>query len=162
MITTGIAPNDATGTFYVEGVAVTVGGTWNGAPVIEIDPARGGDIVIVTDDGRGGGNEQYHCREVDHPIVVTTYLIAYAAWQEHEDEPRLLDRWEETDVFACVSEAAAWIAEYATEGDHRPTARSWWSAETYVHPHTGEREERIFTVTTGDALAVNERVAELR
>lgn len=162
MTTTGIAPNDAAGTFYVEGVAVTVGGTWNGAPVIEIDPSRGGDIVIVTDDGIGGGNEQYHCVEVDFPIVITTHTATYAAWQEHEDEPRLLDRDEVTDRFATVEEAAAWIAEYATEGDDRPTAHSWWSAETYVHPYSGEREERTFHVTTGDVLAVNERVAELR
>jgi hypothetical protein len=152
----------------VDGAEITVGGIYAGRTVIEIDPARGGDVVIVSTDADG---EHFTCVEVDNPIVITTYTTIYGPWPTDEDGdpigdgPEPIDQTEDTERFATVSEAAEWLADYACESSERPLtgdlSRVWWVGETYVHPYNGTMEDTTYVVTTGDAHAVNLAVSEL-
>lgn len=154
----------------VDGVEISVGGTFAGCTVVEIDPARGGDVVIVTTDDTGA--EHFQCVEVDNPIVITMGSTLYGPWPTDEEGnpidggPEPIDYTEEIERFATVDEAAQWLAEYATEpsvypleGDHA-LSHAWWSGETFVHPHDGSREEITYRVTTGDVRAVNALVRD--
>lgn len=121
---------------------------------------------------------------------ITVRTTVYAPWEEGQDEPEKVD--EDTDVFTVADhsdddtddqdmplslvEAAARILTgdigrtfYAVEPSSSPLTRvnalnTWWSAETYEHPHTATREEKsahLSGFTPEDAHAVHLRVAAI-
>lgn len=83
-------------------------------------------------------------------ITIDIYTTKYAPWEEHQDEPTKLSEDEDS---AEVERDPAAIAQWLKDNDaiqasvDRYTcarANTWYIAETYEHPYTGEREERTF------------------
>lgn len=75
--------------------------------------------------------------------TITVYRTWYAAWEEHQDElTKIREESEEIhpdDLEDAVTTMCDIGAIEASVYPFQPGA--WWSAETYMHPYTGEREE---------------------
>lgn len=95
-------------------------------------------------------------------ITITSHTRVYAPWVEGDDERELIDTDESThviedeDIADALAEGdtlPAYVASILTDGrgsgcyavfaSDWPTvsARTWYSAEPYEHPHTGELTE---------------------
>jgi hypothetical protein len=81
---------------------------------------------------------------------VTVYTTTYDPWEEGQDEP--VKNGESTDVYPCggdddlsPAEQAAEVMQYVVEASNDPwRPGSWYSEEAYIHPYTGEREEKTY------------------
>jgi hypothetical protein len=99
-------------------------------------------------------------------VIIDIYTVTYAPWEEGTDEPEKIGEDHDT---AIVERDPAAIAEWlrnagTSEASDYPAscadAHTWYSAETYEHPYTGEREEKTFH-PKGLTNAEARQVAEL-
>lgn len=77
--------------------------------------------------------------------AITFYLTTYAAWEEGQDEPTKLSTESTTEPMADVEATVAMLklwgyTEYSSYPDWQ--RHGWYSPEPYIHPYSGEREER--------------------
>jgi hypothetical protein len=104
--------------------------------------------------------------------TITTYLLTYAPWEEHQDEPTLTDTQVET--YSCdpddvdqsdgrtavdiAADVLRYVIEASSSGFH---PGMWYVVETYVRPYTGEREEQTYHLdgfTEAEELDIATRV----
>lgn len=78
-------------------------------------------------------------------LSIVIYTTTYAPWEEHQDEPEKLAADEEVVEFDDLDDAVE-MMQYCgfTDFSQEPgwSATLWYSTESYLHPYTGEQEEK--------------------